>query len=47
MKNPYQPMDLKNLKIKICEPKVLRLLPKNVSDFQKENHTQWYELKNL
>jgi hypothetical protein len=28
---------LKNLKKKICETKVARLLPK-VSDFQKENH---------
>ncbi len=31
-------MDFKNLKKKICEPKVLRLLP-NVCDFRKENHT--------
>jgi hypothetical protein len=31
-------MDFKNLKKKICEPKVSRLLP-NVCDFQKENRT--------
>jgi hypothetical protein len=32
------PMDFKNLKKKIREPEVSRLLP-NVCDFQKENHT--------
>jgi hypothetical protein len=31
-------MDFKNLKKKIRDPKVSRLLP-NVCDFQKENHT--------
>jgi hypothetical protein len=31
---PYQPMDFKNLKEKIRDPKVLILLP-NVCDFQK------------
>jgi len=36
----------KNLKKKICEPKVSRLLP-NVCDFQKENHTLVYGFKNL
>jgi hypothetical protein len=44
--NPYQPMDFKNLKKKIREPKVSRLLP-NVCDFQKENHTLGYGLKNI
>jgi hypothetical protein len=34
-------MTFKNLKEKIREPKVLRLLP-NVCDFQKENHTLPY-----
>jgi hypothetical protein len=43
-KNPYQPMDFENLKKKIREPKVSRLLP-NVCDFQKENHTLGYDLK--
>jgi hypothetical protein len=33
-------MDIKNLKKKICKPKISRLLP-NVCDFQKENHTLW------
>jgi hypothetical protein len=42
-KNPYQPMDFKNLKKKIREPKVSRLLP-NVGDFQK-NHTLGYGFK--
>jgi hypothetical protein len=40
------PMDFENLKKKICEPKVSRLLP-NVCDFQKENHTLGYGFKNL
>jgi hypothetical protein len=31
--NPYQPMDFKNLKTKIREPKASRLLP-NLCDFQ-------------
>jgi hypothetical protein len=44
--NPYQPMDIKNLKKKIREPKVSRLFP-NVCDFQNENHTLGYRLKNL
>jgi hypothetical protein len=44
--NPYQPMGLKNPKKKICEPKVLRLLP-NICDFQIENHNPGYEFKNL
>jgi hypothetical protein len=35
-KNPYQPFDFKNLKKKICKPKVSM---RNVCDFQKENHT--------
>jgi hypothetical protein len=39
--NPYQPRDFKNLKKKIHEPKISRLLP-NVCDFQKENHTLGY-----
>jgi hypothetical protein len=40
-------MDLKkNLKKKIREPKVSRLLP-TVCDFQNENHTLGYGLKNL
>ncbi len=39
-------MDFKNLKKKIQEPKVSRLLP-NVCDLQKENHTLWYGYKNL
>ncbi len=34
-------MDFKNLKKKIREPKVWRLLT-NVCDFQKENHTLGY-----
>jgi hypothetical protein len=38
--------DLKNLKEKIQELKVLRLLP-NVCDFQKENHTLGYGFKNV
>jgi hypothetical protein len=42
----YQHMDLKNLKKKMLEPKVSRLLP-NVCDFQKENHTLGYGFKNL
>jgi hypothetical protein len=46
MKNPYQHMDFKNLKKNIREPKVSRLSPK-VCDFQKENHTLGYGLKNL
>jgi len=45
LETPYQPMDVKILKKKICEPKVLRLLP-NVCDFQK-NPTQGMDLKNL
>jgi hypothetical protein len=44
--NPYQPMDFKNIKKKIREPKVSRLLP-NISDFQKENHNLGYGFKNL
>jgi hypothetical protein len=44
--NPYQPIDLKNLKQKICKPKVLRLLP-SVCDFQKETGTLGYGFKNL
>ncbi len=43
-KNPYQPMDFKNLKKKILEPKASKLLPKNC-DFQNENHTLGYDLK--
>jgi hypothetical protein len=35
LETPYQPMDVKILKKKICEPKVFRLLP-NVRAFQKE-----------
>jgi hypothetical protein len=34
-KNPYQPMDFKNLKKKTCEPKVSRLLP-NLCDLHKK-----------
>jgi hypothetical protein len=45
LETPYQPMDVKILKKKIWEPKVLRLLP-NVCDFQK-NPTQGMDLKNL
>jgi hypothetical protein len=45
-KNPYQPMDFKNLEKKTREQKVSRLLP-NVCDFQKENHTIRYVFKNL
>jgi hypothetical protein len=44
--NPYQPMNFKNLKKKIQEPKVSRLSPK-VCDFQKEKHTLGYGFKNL
>ncbi len=40
-----QPMDFKNLKKKISEPRP-RLLP-NVCDFHKENHTLGYGLKNF
>jgi hypothetical protein len=36
------PLDFKNLKKKIREPKDLKLLP-NVCDFQTENHTLGYE----
>ncbi len=43
--NPYQPMDFKNLKKKIREPKVSRLLL-NVCDFQK-NHTLGFGFKNV
>ncbi len=39
-------MDFKNLKKKICEPKSRETFA-NDSDFQKENHTLGYELKNL
>jgi hypothetical protein len=39
-------MDFKNLKKKIREPTVSRLLP-NVCDFQKENNTPGYGFKNL
>jgi hypothetical protein len=35
IKNPYQPMDVKNRKKKICEPNVSSFLP-NICDFQKE-----------
>ncbi len=38
LENPYQPMDFKNLKNKIHELKVWKILP-NVCDFQKENQT--------
>jgi hypothetical protein len=38
-------MDFKNLKKKIPEPKVSRLLP-NICDFHKENDTQDYRFKN-
>jgi hypothetical protein len=41
-----QPMDFKNLKKKIREPKVSKLLP-NVCEFQKENHTLGYGYKHL
>jgi hypothetical protein len=37
-------MDFKNLKKKIREPKVSRLLP-NVCDFPEENHTLGYGFK--
>jgi hypothetical protein len=40
---PCQPMNFKNLKKKIREPKVSRLLP-NVCDFQKEKQTLGYKL---
>jgi hypothetical protein len=43
--NSYQPIDLKNLKKKICEPKVSRLLPD--CDLLKEKHTLGYGFKNL
>jgi hypothetical protein len=46
IKNPYQPMDVKNLTKKILEPKVSRLLP-NVYDFREENHTLGCGFKNL
>jgi hypothetical protein len=36
----------KNLKKKICEPKVSRVLP-DVCDFLKEHHTLGYGFKNL
>jgi hypothetical protein len=39
-------MDFKNLKKKICEPKVLRLLP-NVCDFRKENHTPGHGVQGI
>jgi hypothetical protein len=39
-----QPMDFINLRNKICDPKVSRLLP-NVLNFQKENHTLGYGFK--
>ncbi len=39
-------MDFKNLKKKMHEPKLLRLLS-NVCDFHKENHTLEYGFKNL
>ncbi len=39
-------MDFKNLKKKIREPKVSRLLP-NVCDFQKQSNTLGYGFKNL
>ncbi len=39
--NPYQLLDFKNLKKKICEPKVSMLW------FLKENHTFVYGFKNL
>jgi hypothetical protein len=41
-----QAMDFQIFKKKICESKVLRLLP-NVCDFQKEDHTLGYGFKNL
>jgi hypothetical protein len=44
--NSYQPMDFENLKKKIHEPQVLRLLP-NVCDFQKETITQGMDLKSI
>jgi hypothetical protein len=44
--NPYRHMDIKNLKKKIRESKVSRLLP-NICDFQKVNHAQGYRFKNL
>jgi hypothetical protein len=34
-KNPYQPMEFENLKEKIREPKISRLLP-NLCDFHKK-----------
>jgi hypothetical protein len=43
--SPYQPLNFKNLKKKIGEPKVARLLP-NVSYFQKESNTLRYRFKN-
>ncbi len=43
-KNPYQPLNFKNLKKKIGEPKVSRLLP-NVCYFQKESNTLSYGFK--
>jgi hypothetical protein len=45
-KNPYHPIDFKNLRKKSKEPKISRLVL-NVCDFQKENHTLGYGFKNL
>jgi hypothetical protein len=42
----YQPMDFKNLKKKICEPKVSRFSPK-FCDFQEENQILGFGFKNL
>jgi hypothetical protein len=38
-------MDFRNLKKKICKPKLSRLWP-NICEFQKENHTLGYGFKN-
>jgi hypothetical protein len=43
--SPYKPLNFKNLKKKIGEPKVSRLLP-NVCYLQNESNTLRYGLKN-
>jgi hypothetical protein len=46
IQNNQKSKGFKNLKKKIHEPKVSRLLP-NVCNFQKENHILWYGLKKI